>query len=291
MVKIGWMSDSHIDPFSSPDVGKTDLPGAGERLTEDIASLFEEYGIEDLYFNGDAVFQSDAFFDSDYKHSWPAFYDRFWELVDNSGYGQSVICSPGNHDVPLQYFIESDERAQLRYKREYKREGITVIMMNTVGPGWVSGSPHSGYGWANGYVPRKDLDWLDQELSKAGDNAKVVYFHHHAWLTPGDPRASADTDTQSQDELYWVCRNYQSIHDILSSYDKVVCPQGHTAQFSAEGSSNVDGVEYLFKKHYYHVMNGNVTTYAYIDVDSNGIEVVTIDHDSSSENLILKKSF
>lgn len=82
--------------------------------------------------------------------------------------------------------------------------------------------------------------------------------------THGDPLASAPTDTQSIDQLYWVCRNYREIHDILSSYDNVVCLQGHTAQFVAEGSSRVDGVEYLYKKHYYEVRDVGVTTYAYL---------------------------
>lgn len=291
MVRIGWLSDSHVDPFSSPDEGKSDLPGPGDRLTEDIASLFEEYNIEQLYFNGDAVFQSDAFFDSGYEHSWPAYYDAFWELVDNSGHGENIVCTPGNHDVPLQYFIESDDRARLRYKREYEDEGVTVLMMNTAGPGWVSGSPETGYGWSTGYVPYKDLEWLDRNLSEAGDDTKVVYFHHHVWFTPGDPKASSDTKSMSTDQLYWVCRNYRAIHDVLSSYNKVVCPQGHTAQFSAEGSSNVDGVEYLYKKHYYHVLNGSVTTYAYIDVSQNGITVTSVDHNSEAENILLDKTW
>ncbi|NKE37267.1 hypothetical protein GWG54_15860 [Natronococcus sp. JC468] len=289
MVRIGWLSDSHVDPFSSPDVGRTDLPGAGECLTEDIVSLFETYGIEDLFFNGDAVFQSDAFWDSEYEHSWPAFYDRFWELVDNSGYGDNVVCTPGNHDVPLQYFVESDERAHLKYKKEY--DDVTVLMVNTAGNGWVSGSPEMGYGWTSGYVPYKDLQWLDRELSRAGDNAKIVYFHHHAWFTPGDPNASSETDSQSASELYWVCRNHRAIHEILSSYDKVVCPQGHTSQTQTEGSSNVDGVEYLYKKHYHHVYDGGVTTYAYLDVDSTGAMVITVDHDTGKENTILNKTF
>jgi hypothetical protein len=290
MVQIGWLSDSHIDPFAeSESNGPTEFPGAGECLTEDITSLFRDYGIQDLYFNGDAVFQSDAFYESPYTHSQPGHYDRFWELVDDSGYGDSVICSPGNHDVPLQYFVESDERARLQYKKEY--DEVTVLMVNTAGSGWVSGSPESGYGWTTGYVPYSDLQWLDQELEKAGDNAKVVYFHHHAWFTPGDPKASTATDSQSLADLYWVCRNYNAIHDILSSYDKVVCPQGHVAQMTSEGSSNVDGVEYLYKKHYYHVFDGGVTTYAYLDVDSTQVTATTVDHNSGKENEILNKRF
>lgn len=124
MVRLGWLSDSHIDPTSSA--------GAGETLTEDITALFEDYGVEHLYFNGDAVFRAAAFADGDYAHSTPEFYDHFWNLVDQSGYGEKLICTPGNHDVPLQYFVESDDRARLRYERTYDDEGVTVLMMNTV---------------------------------------------------------------------------------------------------------------------------------------------------------------
>ncbi|NIB99400.1 metallophosphoesterase [Halobacterium sp. R2-5] len=283
MVRIGWLSDSHIDPTSSA--------GADEKLPQDIASLFDTYGVQDLFFNGDAVFKASAFNEGGYAHSTPEFYDQFWEFVDQSGHGEKVICTPGNHDVPLQYFVESDDRARLRYKKTYDDEGVTVLMMNTVGPGAVSGSQEAGYGWTNGYVPYRDLQWLDEQLDEAGDNAKVVYFHHHAWLTPDDPLASAPTDTQSIDQLYWVCRNYRAIHDILSSYDKVVCPQGHTAQFAEEGSSNVDGVEYLYKKHYYNVRDGGVTTYAYIDVSPNRCTVTTVDHDTDKETTILDTKF
>lgn len=287
MAVIGWLSDSHVDPVNES--------GAGQRLTEDIVSLFEEYNVSDLYFNGDAVFKTDSFVDDstteyeNYTHSTPAYYDRFWELVDASGYGDRVVCTPGNHDVPLQLFLDSDDRARLRYKATY--DGVTVLMVNTAGPGWVSGSRQAGYGWTNGYVPYRDLQWLDEELAAAGDDAKVVYFHHHAWLTPDDPLASAPTDSQSVDQLYWVCRNYRAIHDVLSSYDKVVCPQGHTAQFASEGSSCVDGVEYLHKKHYYEVRDDGVTTYAFLDVDRDGCTVTTVDHDTGAENVILDTDF
>lgn len=283
MVRIGWLSDSHIDPTSTA--------GAGEKLPQDIRALFETHGIRDLYFNGDAVFKASAFAEGDYAHSTPEFYERFWRLVDQSGHGEKLVCVPGNHDVPLQYFVESDDRARLRYKQTYEDEGVTVLMMNTAGPGSVSGSQEAGYGWTNGYVPYRDLQWLDDQLDQAGDNAKVVYFHHHAWLTPGDPLASAPTDTQSIDQLYWVCRNYRAIHDILSSYDKVVCPQAHTAQFADEGSSCVDGVEYLYKKHYYNVRDGGVTTYAYLDVSPERCTVTTVDHDTGRENTILDTRF
>lgn len=69
MLRIGWLSDSHIDPTSSE--------GAGELLTEDITALFEEQNIRHLYFNGDAVFQAAAFSEGEYAHSSPGFYDRF----------------------------------------------------------------------------------------------------------------------------------------------------------------------------------------------------------------------
>lgn len=281
MARIGWLCDSHIDPFNET--------GAGERLTEDVVSLFEDHGISDLYFNGDAVAKGNPWNDDSYAHSVPEHYERFWELIDKSGYGDRVICIPGNHDVPLQYFLDSDDRARLSHKASY--DGVTVLMVNTVAPGWVSGSRQTGYGWTNGYVPYRQLRWLDEELEAAGNDMKIVYFHHHAWLTPDDPLASAPTDSQSVEQLYWVCRNYRAIHQILSSYEKVICPQGHTAQFVAEGSSQVDGVEYLYKKHYYEVRDDGVTTYAYIDADENGCTVTTIDHNTKEETVILDKEY
>jgi hypothetical protein len=280
MHRLGWMSDSHIDPTSDA--------GAGSGLTDDIVDLFERRDVDHIYFNGDAVFQAGAFSDGEYAHSTPEYYDRFWRLVDNSGYGDRMVVTPGNHDVPLQYFLESDDRAHLRYKHRYSDDGVTVLMVNTVGPGWVSGGQEAGYGWTNGYVPYKQLRWLDEELAAAGDDAKLVFFHHHAWLTPGDPLASSDTDTQTIDQLYWVCRNYRAIHNVLSSHDKVVCPQAHTAQFATEGSSCVDGVHYLYKKHYYNVRNGGLTTYAYIHANADSCRVTTIDHDTREKNVILE---
>lgn len=283
MVRIGWLSDSHIDP-RDPDWG------AGELLTADITTLFEKDNVEFLYFNGDAVFQTDSFQQDYYAHSSPEFFERFWELVDKSGHGSKIAVTPGNHDVPLQYFLESDDRAHLRFKRTY--DDVTVLMVSTVGPGAVNGSRGTGYGWTTGYVPYKELQWLDQELSAAGDKAKVVYFHHHAWLTPGDPLASSETDTLTQKQRYYVCQNYNSIHNTLSKYDKVICPQGHTPQTRKEGASEVDGVEYLYKKHYYDVRNhGNVTTYAYLDVTRDDCTVTTIDHETREENVILEKTF
>ena len=286
MVRIGYFSDTHVC------TDNPDSPGAGARMTEDIRSLFTDYDVNSLYFNGDQVAPNDGFEDNNGNpHSKPAYYNKFWDLVDDSGFGERIIATPGNHECPLQDFIRSDERARLRYKTEF--DGVTLLMMNTSVPAWVTGGFGAAYGWNNGYVSQSDLEWMDEQLNKAGDNAKMVFFHHHAWLTPGDPVASApgDTETMHQANLYEVCRNYQAIHDILSSYDKVIVPQGHTFQFTDEGSSNVDGVEYLYKKHYYSVFTDTVTTYEFIDVSPEKCTVTTVDHNTGDENVILNKNF
>jgi len=283
MARLGWMSDTHVNTDNER------APGAGTRLTADVVSLFEDYGVEHLYINGDAVAPNNGWQRD--VHTKPAYYDEFWRLIDESGYGDCAICTPGNHECPLQLFVASDSRARLRYRTEF--DGVTLLMVNTAAPAWVTGGRGAAYGWNNGHVPKTDLAWLDTQLDEAGEDAKLVFFHHHAWLTPGDPFASAPagTRTMHQGNLYEVCRNYQEIHRLLSSYEKVVVPQGHTYQFTAEGASNVDGVEYLYKKHYYETVSDTVYSYAFIDIDEAGCTVTTVDHRAGSESVILDKTF
>lgn len=82
-----------------------------------------------------------------YAHSSPEFFDRFWNIVDKSGYGDRIAAIPGNHDVPLQYFLESDDRGPSSFQTDLRP----------------CDRPHgqhrrsrrckrSGYGWTTGYA-------------------------------------------------------------------------------------------------------------------------------------------
>lgn len=61
MVRIGWLPDPHVYPGEEAEPGR--------RLTTDIVSLFEEYGIERLYINGDLASGHGSFDDSGYEHT------------------------------------------------------------------------------------------------------------------------------------------------------------------------------------------------------------------------------
>lgn len=283
MVRYGWLGDVHQPgPGSEP-------PGPRERFSDDLAALVEEYGVADVFCTGDCAHPRDDDRGS-VPHVTAADVDEFWRYVDASGYGERVRAIPGNHDVPLRTFLDSDDRALWRGR--FTDDDVTVLVVTTAVPGAATGSPgrpdeQGGVGVNSGRVAYADLVWLERQLERAGDDAKVVLPHHPTYFV-GDSALDAYSPDGSLRErnLYDVCRNYRTIHGVLSRFEKVLVPFSHLYQFASEGGSTVDGVTYAWKKHYYEFTADRLWTYAYIDVDADGARIVTVDRDGTARTVV-----
>lgn len=291
MPRVGWMSDTHQ---SGPN---DSVPGPQDRITQDLNSLFNSYGSEHVYIGGDLAHPEDK---TTVPHLEGDELDEFWKYVDKCDYPAKITACPGNHDVPIQHFLQSDEdRTVLR--GEYAHgDSLRVYLMNTVPTATVTGSPgitggtgdgQGGIGVIYGRIPYADLLWLDDRLTQAPDTAtKVVMTHHHVYFSNDSNLQGysySPDDNFRNPNNYWVCLNHEKIHDVLSSHSRVIVPQNDVYQFSSEGYRQLDGVYYLWKKHYYKGGNDSVHTYAYIDGDSTGATVTTVDHSTGSMNTIL----
>lgn len=274
MVRIGWMQDIH-----QPQTG-SQFSGPQDRFTADLVSLREEYGVNEVFCTGDCAHPKDND-RGNVPHITEADAETFWQYVDESGHGAHVRAIPGNHDVPLQTFLESDVRAIWRGRFSY--EGVTVILLTTAVSGVVTGSPgrpseQGGVGVNTAYVSYADLAWLEEQLKRADDDAKIVLPHHATYFvnSPKMDAYSPDGNYRERNS-YDVCLNYKAIHGVLSSFEKVVVPFSHLYQFDFEGSYTVDGVTYAWKKHYYDFSADRVTTYAYIEADATSVRTITVD--------------
>lgn len=298
MTQIGLMSDSHNN--------ETGPLGARSRLSTDMVTLVETVGVEDIYWHGDQVHP-------DGKARRPHFaadYDAaFWDYVKDSGYYDRVGgVLPGNHDVPVQHFLESDPKAKDRFTKRYD-DGLTVIGLNTSKTGYMTGAPGNPPGGnAGGQGPNTarlaytDLWWLDAQLDAApATDTKLVVCHHAPYFSPNasldHPNLVIEHTSYSPDATfrmynsYDVVQNYKHAHQVLSKYNRVVVVYGHLFQFSVEGSDTVDGVTYCYKKHYYEHSGDNVHTFAHVNATSTGATVTTREHSDGTETTILNKTW
>ncbi len=297
MVRLGWMQDSHIN-----DEESSDTSGASySMLYEDIDTLDSFYGVDDIYFTGDLVAPSKT---GQVPHAKPSYFDEFWRLVDQANNPDLVrYATPGNHDVPLGVFLDSDPRCVLRKRIDYPDDGVSVFLVNTHAHGYVTGSPgqsaddQSNIGPDVPLVPYRDLKWLDEQMADAGSNAKIVL--PHAEMVPHGSGIGPDTGPHgrlqylSTSELNWyeVVRNFHLCEEILSKYNKVVVANSHTRP-GGQGSTTINGVDYAWKKHYWGFSDPpSVRTFGYFDVTSSGVTLKTVEHSDGTEYTLLDKTF
>lgn len=304
MTKIGWMSDSHNREDKSG--------GALGALTTDMQTLVDTVGVSDIYWTGDQVHPTDK---STRPHYPADKYNAFWDYVDDSGYyGRVAAAIPGNHEVPVGNWLKSDPKAVRRFHKRYS-DGLTVLALNTVASGFMTGAgslgTQGGVGPNIGKVSYNDVYWMKRKLANAPDtDTKLVFFHHPPFFiedsslqasnitidhTPYSPDQNYRTENR-----YDVCLNWFDLHQELAQQPRVVVPVSHIYQFSYEGSvpsssTSFGGnfpVDYVYKKHYYKgVPTTGVETYAYIDADSTGVTITTKEHSTGATTTILDKTW
>lgn len=290
MVKIGWMQDSHTR--HDPNLG---TPGAQQQLVDDYDYLVDTMGVDVVYFTGDLVLPPS---NDQIPHVKPRAYEQFWHLISQTTDGGDTLqyCIPGNHDNPLQTFLDSDPRCVLEAFETFETDGVTVALVNTAETGYATGSAgtsdQGGVATEFQRVSKARLTRLDDELANAGSNAKLIL--PHAALTPLPNAAytgvrGLNGELREQD-MYNVVLNHRHAHGVLSKYNKTVVPVSHLYQWDGEGSQTVDGVDYCWKYHYYDDNNDTVSKIGYIEISDASVDVKTIAQDRT-ETTLLSKTF
>lgn len=292
MVNLGWVQDTHTQQGN----------GAHQELVSDYDYLTNSVGVSDIYHGGDVCHSNG---EPEPPHVQPSAYDIFFNLIEQTSDPSALKrLIPGNHDVPLSTFLAADGRCVLRDRIDYPADNLTVLLVNTQIPGIVTGS--RGFGGANIQggvgtevcrVPYQDVQWLDTQIDDAAAQGHAVLVIPHCPLAvlSGTPleKANGYRGQINAVSMYNVVANHRQIHGMLASHASagvdIVVPCSHIYQFAAEGSVALDGVHYVYKKHYW---NGNqFETFAHIDMDATGATVTTVEHDNRATDTVLDVTF
>lgn len=292
-MRLGWIQDTHT--HTNPN--RADA-GAQDELIDDFDYLTEVLGCETVYHGGDVCHADD---NEDAPHVRPSAYERFFELLSRTQSPDALArLVPGNHDVPLSTFLAADERCVLRDRMDYPNANVSVICLNTQATGFVTGSPgrngtQGGIGTDVCRVAHTDVRWLREQLMDADSmgHTKLVIPHaalHPLTKCPYD-RVHGYNGSIDSDSVYNIVLNFQDVHDELAQYSDVVCPISHLYQFEGEGAQTIDGVEYVFKKHYWKASNDSFETFAFIDINGTGATVTTVKHSDRTATTVLDVTF
>lgn len=300
---IGWMQDTHThtDPTAEP-------AGAQREFVADYNYLVNTVGVETIYVGGDVCHADKP---DEQPHVRPSAYDQFFSLVERTTDPSALErLIPGNHDVPLSTFLAADNRCVLRDRIDYPRDSLTVLFVNTQATGFVTGSsgPESreqgGVGTETCRVGKDDVEWMDAQLSDAATLGHTVLILPHAALTPIPScpyeRVQGYRGQLDAASLYNIVVNYREVHGLLADHAAagldIVVPVSHLYQFAGEGNETIDGIHYVYKKHYWESNGGNsgpeaFHTFGHIEMDGNGATVTTVEHANRTATTILDVSF
>lgn len=288
-----------VAAFADAHNAEDESQGALSGLTSDIADAVETFGAKHVYMHGDMAAPSKSQ-RAETPHYPPNAYDQeLWSYVDDSGHGEKVLAvTAGNHDVPIHGLIRSDDRGKYRYSRHYG--GLSVICPPTSagtvtgGPGEPSNNTPGGVGVNTNYVPYTDLKWLENELDAAGTNTKLILPHAgfaFGTVNGSDLVSTSDDENIRPNNMYWICLNNREVRSRLEQYSKVVVIAGHIFDFDDEESFNRNGVEYVYKNHYYWPNQDRIYDYAVVNGTVSGVSVNLVDHGASTGSAILDKTW
>ena len=293
---IGWMQDTHThtDPNANPS-------GAQQAFVSDFDYLTNTVGVSTIYHGGDVCHADDR---NTVPHVEPSAYDRFFDLVSQTTNPSALSrLVPGNHDVPLSTFLAADERCVLRDRIDYPDDNLTALFINTQATGFITGS--AGIGGQGGVgtevcrVASQDVEWIDQQLAEAGAKNNSVLVIPHAALTPipSAPyeRVQGYKGQLNDDSLYNIVANHRAVHSTLANHAvsglDIVVPVSHLFQFDGSGSETIDGVHYVYKKHYWDGSDDSIYTFGHIQMDGAGATLTTVAHSDRTTTTVLDITF
>lgn len=223
------------------------------------------------------------------------------------GLDESIHYIPGNHEVPYQWFktIASEyiNPEQLVTPKVLKPiDGLSIIMMNTQGPGNKSGGAQ-GIGKDNCYVPRHELRWVREKLIEANNNGDMIILYGHSPLFPSNVdsniaayREKAVSNFKDEEYLhdeasYWIPLNHTDVWDYIGEIgSEFVYVSHHDYHAGFEGAEKVGGkLHHIWQDHYAGAGSSSPNTFGYLDVDtsSGSVQYVSVESSDKSETTVM----
>ncbi|MEO8099371.1 MAG: metallophosphoesterase [Acidobacteriota bacterium] len=142
--------------------------GTGDQRQRDVGAMLERYReateFETVVMMGDNLYGGESPKDFRDKFEVP-----YAPLLSK---GVKFYATLGNHDNPNQSSYEKFNMKGQRYYTFRPRDGIRFFVLDST------------------YLDKKELDWLEKELSVSGSEWKIAYFHHPLYSS-GETHGSA----------------------------------------------------------------------------------------------------
>ena len=136
----------------------------------------------------------------------PEFYGSIRNMLAETGV--PFFFTPGNHDMNLD--VRSDDLSKATYKKtfgpdyySFNRGKIHYVVLDDV---FYVGRSY----WYIGYLPERQLAWLQQDLSSVAPGSTVIVMLH----IPTSTR-----ETQAQENMQHTMQNRQHLHQMLQPYN------------------------------------------------------------------------
>jgi hypothetical protein len=144
---------NRADPFRFAVIGDS---GTGGKSQYEIGALLNQYQkslrFQTVLMLGDNIYGSDT--PNDFQHKFELPYKA---LLDS---GVKFYAALGNHDSPSQASYKLFNMDGRRYYTFKPRDGIRFFALDS------------------SMLDKRQLQWLEKELSGSGSDWKIVYFHH-----------------------------------------------------------------------------------------------------------------
>lgn len=243
VLRIGWLTDVHL----GINCHEEKLPTLADEVIEEVYPKFERANADFVAMTGDMV--------DDYHVKSDQVLNFHRKVKDMTGeYDLETYFTFGNHDVCK---VSKEDVSEIYgmpdNKYSFKKGELTFIALdpqfNKDGTSY-----EKDRCFYKGYIPESQLEWLEEELSKA--EGKVVVFSHQPLTKVGE----------SVQDIEGV-ENADQVREILESSGKVEAVlSGHHQANKEEELKTVNGIKHfilhspIFQKTRY--------SYAVIDIDS-----------------------
>src|ERR1700752_655924 len=167
--------------------------GSGSEQQRDVGNMMAQYHaiypFEFVLMMGDNVYGGEAPKDFEKKFSEP-----YKVLLDNK---VKFYASLGNHDLPLQVNYTNFNMNGKEYYR-FKKGNVAFYALNS------------------NYMDKKQVEWLESELSKDTSEWKVCFFHH----PPYSSAKAHGSDSQLREVVEPIFIKY-GVNVVLTGHDHV----------------------------------------------------------------------
>lgn len=194
-LKFAQISDNHLSN-DNINKGYRLTANSKELLTDAINEINETPNLDFVFFTGDVI---DVPFEKNLK--------MFLEIANNLKYPYYTV--PGNHDICIGGYMSKNLYVDMlnQYNKNFKfnktyysftpKTGYKVIALDNIIDTRLT---------ANGELSQEQLDFLDHEISNAGNNIILIFMH----VPLKQPFTSDSHRLLNSDSMYKILRKYNN---------------------------------------------------------------------------------